>query len=103
MCSSDLVNRVLHVMPENDIECHLCAAGFGEVYESYLSHQTRQRVRSSPTDPEYWPEVVAAIKKSLVKPKAALQVIDLIHSGTIPVPPLLENVVKESIILSGGL
>ncbi|MGB3495211.1 MAG: DUF2813 domain-containing protein [Elainellaceae cyanobacterium] len=100
-----MINHTLHVMSESDIECHLCSAGFGQVYESYLSPQTWSRVMASRNEPEYWPQVLTAIKKSksFAKPEAALRVVDLIHNETISVPPLLESVVKASVNLSGGL
>nr|VFK54341.1 MAG: putative ATP-dependent endonuclease of the OLD family [Candidatus Kentron sp. TUN] len=101
--SGDLQD-LLYVMPENDIEGHLCSAGFGSIYEAYLSEQTRKQVTVSKDDTQYWPQILKAIKKTreFSKPGAALKVIDTIKIGFQPVPPLLENVVRRAVALAGG-
>lgn len=97
------LRQLLHVMPEDDIEGHLCAAGFGDVYEAQLSEQTRPRVQASRGDPAYWPEVLKAIKKSLRKPAAALEVVERIRAGHGRVPPLLETCLREAVALAGDI
>lgn len=95
------LNDVLHVMPEDDIEGHLCASGFGSVYEGYLSSQTRSRVTTAKGDPKYWRQVLKAIKAPLVKPEAALQVVDEIRSGSVPIPRLLETAIRKAVEIAG--
>jgi len=93
---------VLHAMADDDIEGHLCAAGFGNIYEAYLSPQTQGRVTVAKGDPQYWPQVLKAIKTPLVKPAAALAVAHEIRAGK-PVPPLLETTIRKAIALAGGV
>jgi len=94
---------VLHVMTEPDIESHLCATGFGSVYAAWLSQQTRPKVTVGPADQNYWTQVLAAIKNILVKPAAAIEVLNLIIARTVPVPPLLERTLRSSVLLAGGV
>jgi hypothetical protein len=42
---------MLHVMPEDDLEQHLCVNGFGDVYENLLTAQSKQNVTVPKTDP----------------------------------------------------
>ncbi len=93
---------LLHVMPEDNIERYLCSAGFGSVYEGCLSRQTKPRVTVAKEDPQYWTQVLEAIKNALNKPAAALKVAALICSGTVPVPPLLEETIRAAVALAGG-
>lgn len=114
---------VLHVMPENDIEQHLCAAGFGSVYQSiYDSHpmlhsppnppppctacgtmqKSRPRLTAMSNDPDYWPQLLRVIKNVINKPAAALDVTRQIQAGKTPVPPLLETAIRKSVQLAGG-
>ncbi|HMV47439.1 MAG TPA: DUF2813 domain-containing protein [Blastocatellia bacterium] len=91
----------LFVMPEPDIEQHLCAAGFGPIYESFLSSQTRANVTVSGGDPMYWAQVTKAVHRH--KTAAIPLILDKIRAGDIAVPPLLERVIKEAIKLSEGV
>lgn len=101
--ASDLT-AVLHAMPENDIEAHLCAAGFGSVYEAYLTPQNRTVVTVQPGHPDYWGQVLKAIKNVRgYKPAGALEVVRLIQAGTTPVPPLLEKAIRKAVELAGGV
>lgn len=91
------MNEVLHIMPEKDIEEHLCAHGFGNIYEAYLSPQTHSQVTVPGIDPQYWPQVLNAVKKPLVKPAAALEVANQIREDSKPVPPCLETTVRKAV------
>lgn len=120
---TDDLAEVLHVMQESDIEEHLCASGFGRVYQAvYDSHpqlskpapidppcatcgrgrSARPSISGTPTDPGYWPSLLKAINKVLAKPAAALEAVNLIHEGTVPVPPLLANVIQKAVKIAGG-
>lgn len=93
---------VLHVMPEKDIEAHLCANGLGPVYEGFLTPRLQGRVTVARGDPDYWPQVLKAIKGVRgYKPAAALEVLEKIQAGA-PVPPLLERVIRKAVELAGG-
>lgn len=97
-----ILGDALHVMAEPDIEHHLCALGFGPVYEAYLSPQTRPRVTAAPGDADYWPQVLAAIKKTVTKPEAALAVLSRVRAGNSPVPPVLERTLRDAVALAGA-
>lgn len=95
---------VLHVMPESDIEVHLCSAGFGAVYEAYLTPQLKAGVTVAPSHEDYWPQVLKAIKNVRgYKPAAALEVTRQVQAGKTPVPPLLETAIRKSVELAGGV
>lgn len=93
-----------HVMTEEDIESHLCAAGFGAVYTAYLTPQTVTSVTVAAGHADYWKQVLKAIKnsKGYSKPAAALQVVQMISGGA-PVPPLIETVIRKAVALAGGV
>lgn len=95
----------LHVLPQPDIEGHLCASGFGAVYQAVYdgSVQLQQTgIPVPPGDAEYWPQLLKLIKKSLCKPTAALQIVDLIRQGAVPAPPLLVAVLQKAVTLAGA-
>lgn len=100
--SADLT-ALLHVIPEDDIESHLCAAGFGSVYEAYLSDQVASRVTVDKGEPGYWSEVLKAVKNIMSKPAATIEVANMIREKAAPVPPLLETVIKKAVTLAGGM
>ncbi|MQM32470.1 MAG: hypothetical protein CRU78_19065 [Candidatus Accumulibacter phosphatis] len=88
--------RMLHVMPEDDLEQHLCVNGFGDVYVNLLTVKTRQQVTVANTDPIYWKQVTKAVSKHKI---VAIQtVLQEIRNGR-PVPRLL----KKSIITALNL
>lgn len=94
----------LHVMPEPDMETHLCAAGFGVIYEAFLTPQRRTQLSVGSNHADYWPQVLRAIKSVRgFKTAAALQVAQQIESGNIPAPPLLETAIRKSVELAGGV
>lgn len=115
---------VLHVMPEEDMEQHLCASGFGSVYQAiYDAHPqlhvvppavpacpqcgrgaaARPSITAAPGDPAYWPQLLKVVKNVLVKPEAAQEVMAQVRSGAQSVPPLLENAIRRSVAIAGGL
>ena len=82
--------RMLHVMPEDDLEQHLCVNGFGDVYENLLTVQTRQQVTVANTEPAYWKQVTKAVSKHKI---VAIQtVLQEMRNGR-PVPRLLKRAV----------
>lgn len=89
--------RMLHVMPEDDLEQYLCANGFGDVYESLLTSQTRQQVTVANTDPAYWKQVTKAVSKHKIL--AIQSVLQEIQRGR-PVPRLLKRAVVTAVNLS---
>jgi putative ATP-dependent endonuclease of OLD family len=92
---------VLVVIPQADIEQHLCVSGFGEIYAKYLTQQTRRTVTASPTEAAYWGQVTSAIRGSrdYSKPAAALEVLLEIQNGS-PVPSALERIVRVAVQLA---
>lgn len=98
------LSAVLHAMPENDIEAHLCSAGFGAVYEAYVTPPLKTGVTVAQGHADYWSQVLKAIKNIRgYKPAAALEVTRQIQAGTSPVPPLLETAIRKSVELAGGI
>ena len=114
---------LLHVMPEDDIEQHLCAQGFGSIYQAiYDAHPQVQQTRpvappcgscgrtqppqpsltAQPSDPQYWPQLLKVIRNVLVKPEAAMEVVRRIRTNAVPVPPLLANAIRKAVTLAGG-
>lgn len=82
--------RVLHVMPEGDLEQHLCVNGFGDVYENLLNADTKLQVTVPDTDPLYWKQVTKAVKKHKIM--AIQNVLQEMRNGR-PVPRLLKRAV----------
>ena len=85
---------VLFVMPEDDIEQHLCASGFGHVYEGFLTPQTQAKINVPKTDPGYFKQLTKAVDDHKIA--AVHQVIDDIRAGAI-VPPLFERTIDAAI------
>lgn len=99
----------LHMMHQEDIEEYLCSVGFGPVYEAYLTSQTREKITVSQGDDDYYPQVLKAVQSNkgnkrnkISKPAAALEVVQQILDGQVPVPPLLQAVIKNSVKLARG-
>lgn len=94
-------SEVLHVMPESDIEQHLCSSGFGAIYESLLTDQTKAQVTTAATDPLYWKQVTKAVHRQKIA--AVSLILEEVLSGRAGVPPLFERTIKEAIKLTEGL
>lgn len=94
-----LEQDVLFVMPEANIEQHLCKHGFVDVYDALLTDQPRQRVVAQPTDPDY-PIQVAKALPSKLKTHAAQQVVTAMRDHARPVPLLFQNVIEAAINLT---
>jgi putative ATP-dependent endonuclease of OLD family len=97
--------EAIHVMPEDDIEEHLCVNGFDAIYEAYLTAQTRAGVTVQQGDSNYWREVLTAIKsvRGFKKPDAALKVIQEIQAETKPVPELIQTAIRAAVSLAGRM
>jgi putative ATP-dependent endonuclease of the OLD family len=94
--------EALFVMPEANIEQHLCANGFVGVYYALLSDQPRQKVTVASTDGDYARQVAAALPSKL-KTHAAQQVIEEMRKPGSLVPQLLQNVINAAIKLATTL
>lgn len=97
--------NAIHVMPEDDVEEHLCTEGFGAIYQAYLTSQTQNQVTIPQGQPGYWKQLLKAIKnaKRFKKPNAALEVVQQIHSGVVPVPHLIQTAIQQAVSLAGGV
>ena len=97
--------KAIHVMPEDDVEGHLCTEGFGAIYEAYLTPQTQVRVTVQQGHPDYWKQVLTAIDKAkgFKKPNAALEVVQKIQSAAVPVPSLIQTALQGAVALAGGV
>jgi len=83
--------RRLHVMPEGDIEQHLCNNGFGDIYEKLLTVKTLQQVTVSSKDPNYWKQVTKAVSKHKIA--AIHTVLQEIRKGR-QIPHILKRAVR---------
>lgn len=79
---------------EDDLEQHLCTAGFTHVYEQFLTQQTREQISVSKTDPNYFKQLTKAVEKHKIA--AVHQVLDEIRDGA-SVPKLFENAIDAAI------
>ena len=92
-------NDVLFVMPESNIEQHLCVNGFLDVYDGLLTDQPRRNVTALPSDPQYPIQVAQALPRKL-KTRAAQAVIAKMRDDGIDVPCLFEEVINAAITFS---
>ena len=85
--------HMLYVLPEDDLEQHLCMNGFGDIYENLLTPQTEKQVTVANTDPTYWKQVTKAVNRHKI---VAIQtVLQEIQNGR-PVPCLLKAVITAT-------
>jgi putative ATP-dependent endonuclease of OLD family len=85
-------HRTLFVTPQKNIECYLCAHGFGDVYENLLTYNQKEQIPLK-TDPVYWEKVTDTVKK--IKIEAIHRVIDEIRKGR-AIPRLLINTIVSA-------
>jgi len=91
----------LFVMQEDDLEQHLCTAGFGAVFETYLTAPMRAKLTVPAGDPSYWKQVTKAINvRGHSKPEAILRVMDELRKGVGTAPPVLVAGIKQALVLS---
>lgn len=93
-----LERDALFVMPEENIEQHLCVNGFTDVYFALLGDQPRKQITAVPTAADYPLQVARALPKKL-KTHAAQQILAAIRSGR-AVPGLFTNVVNAALTLA---
>jgi hypothetical protein len=91
--------EALYVMPEANIEQHLCMNGYVDVYRSLLSAEPLKRVTAQPNDPTYPIQVAQSLPRQL-KTHAAQQVVASMRDSNRPVPQLFQNVINAAIILT---
>ncbi|MBF0138581.1 MAG: DUF2813 domain-containing protein [Magnetococcales bacterium] len=89
-------NRVLFVMPEDNIEQHLCESGFSAIYEGLLTPQSRSNVSVQKGTPDYIKQLAKAVKDHK-KIAAVHQVLDEIRTGKNQVPKLLVDTINAAI------
>lgn len=89
---------VFFVMPEANIEQHLCVNGFCDVYHGLLGDQPLQKVTASPQDADYPIQVAKALPKKL-KTYAAQEVLTAIHNDSQSVPQLFQDVIEAALKL----
>ncbi len=89
---------VFFVMPEANIEQHLCVNGFCDVYHGLLGEQPLNTVTASPQDAEY-PIQIAKALPSKLKTHAAQEVLTAIHNDSRSVPQLFQNVIEAALKL----
>lgn len=90
---SRLEKKVLFIIPEENIEQHLCAEGFTHVYEGFLTAQTQAQITVPKTDASYLRQLTRAVDGNKIA--AVHQVLEEIRNGT-KVPTLIENVIDAA-------
>jgi putative ATP-dependent endonuclease of OLD family len=85
--------RMLQIMPEDDLEQHLCANGFGDIYENLLTTDTRRQVTVPNTHADYWKQVTKAVRKHKIV--GIQDVLAAMKAGR-PVPRLLKRAVVSA-------
>jgi len=90
---------VLFMMPEANIEQHLCVNGFSDIYIGLLSEQPLQKVTAQPDDADYPIQVAKALPNKL-KTHAAQEVLATIQDGSRLVPMLFQNVIEAALKLA---
>jgi putative ATP-dependent endonuclease of OLD family len=92
-------DRILQI-PENNIELHLCANGFGSVFESHISPQKKKNITVKKGDPQYWDQVIKACDAT-PKPDVIQEVVQVIAQGA-AVPPQMLAVLDQALKLAGA-
>ncbi len=90
---------VLFVMPEANIDQHLCVNGFSDVYCKLLSVQPLQKVTASPQEADYHIQIANALPRQL-KTRATQEVLTVIQNDSRPVPQLFQNVIEAALRLT---
>jgi putative ATP-dependent endonuclease of OLD family len=90
----------LQIMAEEDIEQHLCANGYGDIYEGFLNPATQGQITVAKTDPAYWEQVAKAVKKHKIE--AVQSVIEEMRAGR-PIPVLFRKTITFATNLSKSL
>lgn len=94
------VTDALFVMPEANIEQHLCVKGFSDIYHAQLTQQPLQKITVQQQDPQY-PIQVANALPSKLKTQAAQQVIAaMLEDPPRPVPQLFQDVINAALKLA---
>jgi putative ATP-dependent endonuclease of OLD family len=88
-------SSVLFVMPEDDIEQHLCTSGFTHVYKSFLNTQSQNKITVAETDSKYLKQLTKAVSDHKIA--AIHSVLTEIKEGTNVVPPLFESAIDAAI------
>lgn len=89
---------VFFIMPEKNIEQHLCVNGFCDVYRGLLGVQPLQTVTSSPQDADYPIQIANALPRKL-KTHAAHEVLTVIRNDSRSVPQLFQTVIEAALRL----
>jgi len=97
--AANAIDRILQI-PEASIELHLCANGFGAVFESHISAQKKQLVTATKGSLQYWEQVLKA-KDDTPKPTVIQEVVQHIEQGVTP-PPRLLDVLDRTLRLAGA-
>lgn len=80
----------LQIMSESNIEHHLCATGYGDIYEAFLNPDLRKQITVTKTDVAYWGQVSQAVKK--YKTEAVQSVLEKMRSGAAISPLLMKTI-----------
>lgn len=89
---------VFFVMPEENIEQHLCVNEFCDVYHGLLGAQPLKQVTASPQDADYPIQVAKALPRGL-KTHAAQEVLTVIQNDSRTIPQLFQNVIEAALKL----
>lgn len=90
---------VFFVMPEANIEQHICVKGFSDVYYKLLSAQPLKMVTAFPHEANYPLQIANALPKKL-KTRATQEVLTVIRDDSRPVPQLFQDAIEAALRLA---
>ncbi len=94
-------DRHCHQLANDNMEIYLCVEGFGEVYESTVADQKRDKITADHGTMDYWKQVCDAQQRNS-KPRNSLAVAETLRSlGEDSIPATLRDLIDQALTLSG--
>jgi putative ATP-dependent endonuclease of OLD family len=90
--------EALCVMPEANVEQHLCTNGFVDIYYAMLGEQPLKKVTAQPQHADYPFQVANALPRGL-KIQAAQKVLEAMRNGR-PIPALFTKAIDAALELA---
>lgn len=85
----------------DNFEHLLCEHGFGHIYLPHVSPQKANLVTANPGDPNYWRQVVSALRQDHSKPRSAMEVAtEIAQQGSTIVPAPIKAILDTALALA---